>query len=160
MTKSKTTTETSPVNKCKCYISAETAGKIDGSGNGSGESFWIDKLSPTRAKVLNLCFCGLCVGDIVEITEHGPSGWNNEVVSVIERQSELYAYNYNFPGMKDSDKLPPTIVAFLHGIEKKGIRFEGVVMGIAMISRPNTMSFEDFEKHLNSGPLTFTPIEG
>jgi hypothetical protein len=146
-------------NLCKCYISSKTAGELDGSGEGTGESFWINKLSATKAEVRNNCLCGLCVGDIIEITEHGPSGWNNEVVKIVEKQSKPYGYNYDFPGMDKSDVFPKKIANFIHGLQKKGVRFEGVVKGTAIISRPKTMTEEDFFTLLSSGPMTFTRMK-
>lgn len=146
-------------NLCKCYISSETAGKLDGSGEGSGESFWINKLSATRAEVRNNCLCGLCVGDIIEITEHGPSGWKNEVVKIIERKAELYALKYTFRGIDEVEqKFPKDVQEFISKIENKGCRVEGVIKGIATVSRPNTMTEEAFFNLLNSGPMTFTQM--
>ncbi len=147
-------------NSCKCYISSKTAGEIDGSGKGSGESFWINKLSATRAEVQNNCLCGLCIGDIIEITEHGPSGWNNEVVKVIERKSELYGLQYTFDGIDQMEsKFPKNIQEFIWKIESKGCQVEGVIKGIATVSRPKTMTEEAFFSLLNSGPMTFTSIK-
>lgn len=147
-------------NLCKCYVSRDVAGKLDGSGDGTGESFWINKLSATRAEVRNNCLCGLCVGDIIEIVENGPNGWKNEVVKLVERKAELYAYKYDFPGMDKTEKVPKEVNEFFHSIEKKGIRIEGVVKGVAMLSRPKTMSIKDFRANLKGGPVTFTPYKG
>lgn len=147
-------------NLCKCYVSSKTAGELDGSGNGCGESFWINKLSATRAEVRNNCLCGLCTGDIIEITEHGPSGWNNEVVKVIERKAELYGLQYTFEGIDQmKGKFPKDVQEFIWKIENKGCRVEGAVKGVATVSRPNTMTEEAFFKLLNSGPMTFTQMK-
>lgn len=141
----------------KCYISSKTAGELDGSGDGCGESFWIKKLSATKAEVRSNCLCGLCVGDIIKITENGPSGRANEVVKVINRKAELYALAYTFDGIdKMKGKFPREIQEFIWKIEKKGCLVEGVVTGIASVSRPNTMTEEAFLKFINSGPMTFT----
>lgn len=146
-------------NLCKCYVSSKTAGELDGSGQGSGESFWINKLSATRAEVRNNCFCGLCVGDIIEIIENGPNGWKNEFVKLVERKAELYAYKYDFPGMDKTDKFPKEVAEFIQSIKEKGIRFEGVFKGVAMLSRPKTMSLKDFRASLKGGPVTFTEMK-
>ena len=162
MPKKKTTVVKEPPAEkedlCKCYISRDVAGKIDGSGDGTGESFWINKLSPTRAEVRNNCLCGLCVRDIIEIVENGPNGWKNEVVSVVERQSEPYTYKYDFPDMENSAKFPKECSEFISNLQNKGIRFEGMVKGLAMLSRPKTMTVNDFEENLKGGPITFTPF--
>lgn len=138
-------------NLCKCYIPPN---------KGGGESFWINKLSATRAEVRNNCLAGLCVGDIIEIVENGPSGWKNEFVKVIEKQAKPYAYKYDFPGMDKAEKAPKEVSDFFRSIEEKGIRIEGVVKGVAMLSRPKTMSLKDFRANLKGGPVTFTPYKG
>lgn len=137
-------------NLCKCYIPPD---------KGGGESFWINKLSATRAEVRNNCLAGLCVGDIIEIIENGPSGWKNEFVRIIEKQAEPYVYGYDFPGMDKTAEFPKQVAEFFLSLEKKGIRIEGVIKGIAMISRPKSMSVKEFRENLNSGPVTFTPYK-
>lgn len=167
MPKAKTTVAKDPKeadkpqeNLCKCYVSRDVAGKLDGSGNGTGESFWINKLSAKRAEVRNNCLCGLCVGDIIEIVENGPSGWKNEVVRLVERKAELYGLRYTFDGIeKMNRKFPKNIQEFIWKIKSKGCQFEGVVKGVATVSRPNTMTKEAFFNLLNSGPMTFTSMD-
>ena len=147
-------------NLCKCYISSKTADELDGSVLGMGESFWINKLSATRAEVRTNCLCGLCVGDIIEITENGPSGWKNEVVKVVERKAELYGLRYTFDGIEKMErKFPQNVQEFIWKIEGKGCKFAGVVIGIATVSRPNTMTEKAFFELLNSGPMTFTSMD-
>lgn len=169
MSKSNSTVKKSPKKTdkpkedlCKCYISGKVAAKIQRAEQGTGETFWINKLSDTTAEVRNNCLCGLCVGDIIEFKSYEDDGEHHprELVKVIERKSQLYGMSYTFEGIDQIDgKLPDNIQDFLWKIESRGCRFEGVVLGVAALSRPTTMNEEAFFELINSGPMTFTLVK-
>jgi len=147
----------------KVYISAEQAGKLDGSGDGMGESFWVVLLDEKNTpEVRKHCVCGLCVGDVIEFKEyveddgiHHP----REFVKVIKRVAEAFGLYYTFPGLKgktSGDKFPEDCQKHLHMLNEHNIKFEGMVPGLASVSKPVEMSDEKFFALLNSGPMTFS----
>lgn len=141
----------------KCYISKLASAKLNGD-DGMGESFWVSLLTENTAEVRNNCMCGLAVGDIIEFKSYKDDGVHHprEFVKVVERKSQLYGLRYTFEGIEEvTNKMPKNVQDFLWKIEKKGCRFEGMVKGMAAVSRPNTMTEDEFFEFINSGPITF-----
>ena len=157
------TTKAAPITEQlgKCYISREVSAKLNGD-EGMGESFWVNVIGKNKAEVRNNCLCGLAVGDIIQFKSYKDDGVHHprEFVKVIERKSHLYPLRYTFEGIEEvTNKIPDKIQDFIWKIEKKGCRFEGVVKGIASVSRPNEMDEKDFFEFINDGPITFSKME-
>jgi hypothetical protein len=145
----------------KCYINSKMAGKLDGSGQGMGESFWVEVLTKNTAKVCNNCMCGLCIGDIIEFKAYKNDGIHHprEFVKVKERVAEAVAVRFTFPGMDDIEhggKFPEDAQKQLNELRNAGLKFECMVRGIGIFAKPTKMSDSKFESLLSGGPIQFS----